>query len=62
MDGIDAALIETDGESHLTIGPHTSMRYPPEVRRVLLQLSTDSPLACSLMWGLRKTLAGWVMP
>jgi anhydro-N-acetylmuramic acid kinase len=48
MDGIDAALIETDGESHLTIGPHTSMRYPPEVRRVLLQLSTDSPQVTQL--------------
>lgn len=37
MDGIDAALIETDGGVQLTVGPHITMRYPPSLREVLLQ-------------------------
>jgi anhydro-N-acetylmuramic acid kinase len=37
MDGIDAAFLETDGEAHLTIGAHTSTRYPPDLRRILLR-------------------------
>ena len=41
MDGIDVALLETDGDTHLEIGPHASEPYPPEVRRTLLQLPTD---------------------
>ena len=31
MDGIDAAILETDGNTHLTVGPHASTRYPPEL-------------------------------
>jgi anhydro-N-acetylmuramic acid kinase len=38
MDGIDAAFLETDGNSRLTVGPHASTRYPPELRRTLLRL------------------------
>src|SRR5215470_10538889 len=38
MDGIDAALIETDGESRLTLGAHASIRYPPGLREMLLRL------------------------
>lgn len=38
MDGIDAALLETDGDSLVTAGPHASTPYPPALRRVLLSL------------------------
>jgi anhydro-N-acetylmuramic acid kinase len=38
MDGIDVAIVETDGDDHLTIGPHASSAYPPELRRTLLRL------------------------
>jgi anhydro-N-acetylmuramic acid kinase len=38
MDGIDAAVLETDGEAFLTIGAHASTRYPPDLRRTLLRL------------------------
>jgi anhydro-N-acetylmuramic acid kinase len=38
MDGIDAAVLETDGEAHLSIGPHASTRYPPALRSTLLRL------------------------
>jgi anhydro-N-acetylmuramic acid kinase len=38
MDGIDAAVLETDGDARLTVGPHTSTRYPPELRGKLLRL------------------------
>jgi anhydro-N-acetylmuramic acid kinase len=41
MDGIDAAVLETDGEAHLTIGPHASTRYPPDLRRTLLRLPSS---------------------
>jgi anhydro-N-acetylmuramic acid kinase len=41
MDGIDAAVLETDGNAHLTVGPHASTRYPPELRRRLLRLPAD---------------------
>jgi anhydro-N-acetylmuramic acid kinase len=41
MDGIDAADLETDGESHLTIGAHASTRYPPDLRRMLLRLPSN---------------------
>jgi anhydro-N-acetylmuramic acid kinase len=38
MDGIDAAMLETDGDSLLVAGPHSGMAYPPELRRTLLRL------------------------
>ena len=41
MDGIDAAVLETDGNSHLTVGPHASTRYPQELRRRLLRLQAN---------------------
>jgi anhydro-N-acetylmuramic acid kinase len=41
MDGIDAALVETDGDSQLNIGPHASKRYPPALRHALLRLSSS---------------------
>jgi anhydro-N-acetylmuramic acid kinase len=41
MDGIDAAVLETDGKAHLTIGPHASTRYPPDLRRTLLRLPSN---------------------
>lgn len=42
MDGIDAALLETDGEALLNPGPHASTPYPPELRRILLSLPAAS--------------------
>jgi anhydro-N-acetylmuramic acid kinase len=38
MDGIDAALLETDGEWRVAAGPHAGISYPPGLRRVLLRL------------------------
>jgi 1,6-anhydro-N-acetylmuramate kinase len=41
MDGIDAAVLETDGEAHLTIGAHASTQYPHDLRRTLLRLPSS---------------------
>src|ERR1700722_16072896 len=41
MDGIDAAVLETDGDARLTIGAHASTRYPHELRRLLLSLPSN---------------------
>jgi len=38
MDGIDAAILETDGDSLLVAGPHSGIAYPPGLRRTLLRL------------------------
>ena len=38
MDGIDAAILETDGDALLVPGPHSGIPYPPGLRRTLLQL------------------------
>jgi anhydro-N-acetylmuramic acid kinase len=38
MDGIDAAVLETDGESVIVAGPHRGIPYPSELRRTLLRL------------------------
>jgi anhydro-N-acetylmuramic acid kinase len=38
MDGIDAAILETDGDSLLVAGPHSGIPYPGELRRTLLRL------------------------
>lgn len=38
MDGIDAAILETDGDSLLVPGPHSGIPYPLGLRRTLLQL------------------------
>lgn len=35
MDGIDVALIETDGENEVVRGPHATQAYPPEFRERL---------------------------
>jgi anhydro-N-acetylmuramic acid kinase len=63
MDGIDAAVLETDGEAYLNIGPHASTRYPPELRRTLLRLPSNgidvtsierevTDLHCQAVWKL----------
>lgn len=63
MDGIDAAVLETDGEARLTIGPDLSTRYPPELRRTLLRLPSNgvdvtsierevTDLHCQAVWAL----------
>ncbi|NWG22950.1 MAG: anhydro-N-acetylmuramic acid kinase [Pseudorhodoplanes sp.] len=45
MDGIDVALIETDGESYIAFGPSTTRYYRDEERRVLRQaIDEASPL------------------
>jgi anhydro-N-acetylmuramic acid kinase len=41
MDGIDVAILETDGDAHLALGPHAGFPYPPDLRRTLLQLPYD---------------------
>jgi anhydro-N-acetylmuramic acid kinase len=42
MDGIDAAVLETDGDFGLKPGPHRGVPYPLELRRALLRLPDDS--------------------
>ncbi len=41
MDGIDAALLETDGEAHLVAGPARMVPYPAELRARLRALVLD---------------------
>jgi len=41
MDGIDVALIESDGEAELTTGPAATFPYPPEVGRRLRGVVAD---------------------
>jgi anhydro-N-acetylmuramic acid kinase len=38
MDGIDAAVLETDGQTRITLGPHASTAYPSGLRHRLLRL------------------------
>ncbi len=45
LDGIDAALIETDGESHIRLIASSYMEYPAEVRARVAAIATgDVPL------------------
>ena len=41
MDGIDVALVETDGEEALRTGPGRTYPYPEALRRALLALAAD---------------------
>jgi anhydro-N-acetylmuramic acid kinase len=43
MDGIDVALLQTDGESVLSAGPWMSRPYPPGLREALLGLAPNAP-------------------
>lgn len=42
MDGIDVALIETDGEHEVVRGPHATYAYPPEFRDRLREAIEDA--------------------
>ena len=42
MDGIDVALVETDGEDKVTRGPAMTFAYGPEMRNLLSQSMTDA--------------------
>lgn len=41
MDGIDVALVQTDGEAHVSAGPGRMVPYPPALRARLLDFLTD---------------------
>ncbi len=41
LDGIDAALVETDGESLIFPGPSLTLAYPESLRELLLAAPTD---------------------
>lgn len=43
MDGVDAALVETDGESRLTLGPATSSPFDPAFRTKLRTFVASVP-------------------
>lgn len=43
MDGVDAAIVTTDGEDTIEYGPFMSVDYPPEVRERLLAARGWSP-------------------
>ena len=42
MDGIEAALLRTDGMDSLEVGPHVGYPYPTDLRQRLLSLRLDS--------------------
>src|SRR5215475_10094725 len=46
MDGVDVALIETDGEDAIRRGPNATVVYPPEFR-ALLARAVDEAAAIS---------------
>ncbi len=41
MDGIDAAIIETDGDLNLRTGAYSNTPYPRDLRRALLRLTAE---------------------
>ncbi len=45
LDGIDMAIIDTDGESQLTFGPWAEMPMPPETRTLL-----EATVKAALQW------------
>lgn len=45
MDGIDIALVETDGRQTIRTGPGRTMPYPAELRADLIALLTDPSIA-----------------
>jgi len=45
MDGIDVALVESDGEAELRPGPGATYPYPPALRRELLSIAADAQRA-----------------
>lgn len=45
MDGIDAALVETDGEAVFARGPWLTLPYPDDLRRTLLEVARDEVTA-----------------
>lgn len=63
MDGIDVALLETDGDTKLAVGLHASLQYPADLRRTLLLLPRNdldvtslerqvTDLHCRAVWNL----------
>jgi anhydro-N-acetylmuramic acid kinase len=42
MDGIDVALVDSDGEAVMSPGPGETYPYPPELRRELLHIAADA--------------------
>lgn len=42
MDAIDVALIESDGEAHIRVGPSGTYHYPDATRRALLDLIANA--------------------
>ncbi|MBL8697834.1 MAG: anhydro-N-acetylmuramic acid kinase [Alphaproteobacteria bacterium] len=45
MDGIDVAVVETDGENAVRTGPGHTYPYPPALRRELLAIAADAQRA-----------------
>ncbi len=45
MDGIDVAIVETDGEEALRVGAGGTYPYPDALRRELLAIAADAPRA-----------------
>lgn len=45
MDGIDIAIVETDGREHVRTGAGATMPYPPDLRADLLALLEDPSIA-----------------
>ena len=43
MDGVDVALLRTDGEERVVPGPHSSTPYPASLRAQLLRLAPGDP-------------------
>src|ERR1700749_5348559 len=57
MDGIDVALIESDGEAELKTGPSATFPYPPEVAQRLRAVVADLSEAQTPQLELERLLA-----
>jgi anhydro-N-acetylmuramic acid kinase len=60
MDGIDVALLETDGETQVRPGPHAAVRYPSDLREALMQLAAAPAAAPDLERRVTELHAGAV--
>ena len=49
VDGVDVALIETDGERVASFGPTLTVPYPDEVRRLII-VAVEEPIRLGAMF------------
>src|SRR5580698_7062469 len=62
MDGIDVALIESDGEAELKTGPAATFPYPPEIARRLRAVVADLSEAQAPQLELERFVTNFLFP